>query len=70
MTQIILQWQMHLTLNIQHRVVANYLRTGRCGKLKKRGYEKRQVDDAKRQELMRLIDDNPIRYLNAVTDER
>ena len=33
-------------LDIKHStslsIVANYLRTGRCGKLEKRGYEKRQ----------------------------
>ena len=57
------------TLGIKHStsrsIVANYLRTGRCGKLAKRGCEKRTaryyIDDAKKQEHKRLmIDDNPI----------
>ena len=64
MTQIILQWQIY-TLGIKHStarsIVANYLHTGRCGKLAKGGYTKNgKVDDEKRQELMRLIEDIPI----------
>ena len=74
MTQIILQWQMHLTLtlNIQHRVVllpTTFVLVD-AGSWQRGAMKNGKVDDAKRQELMRLIDDNPVRYLNAGTDER
>ena len=63
-------------LGIKHStsrsIVANFLRTGRCGKFQRGSTKNGKVLGryAKRQELMRLIDDNPIRYLNVGTDER
>ena len=63
------------TLGIKHStsrsIVANYLRTGRCGSWQRGAAknERQVLDDAKKQEHKRLmIDDNL--YLNVGTDEK
>ena len=52
------------TLGIKHStarsIVATYLRTGRREKLAKGGAKNGKIDDEMRQELMRLIEDNPL----------
>ena len=64
MTQIILQWQMHWALNIQHHVVLLPITCVLVGAESwQRGATKngKVLDDAKKQEHKRLmIDDNPI----------
>ena len=62
MAQIILQWQIPLALNIQHRIVLLPTTCVLVGvESWQRGATKNgKVDDAKRQEHTRLIDDNSI----------
>ena len=57
-----MQCQIHLALNIQHRIVLLLITCLMVGAESwQRGALKNgKVDDAKRQELMPLIDDNPI----------